>query len=79
MSNSIHLQGIGQHTAKPAGELAVGDVTVWNYGYASRVVSVERVSKMFVVAGLVSTDKRSDGKVWPRRMKIDRLVAVEAR
>jgi len=42
----IQLQGIGQWIkTKPASELRVGDVLVWNYGESSVVVSIEKTSE----------------------------------
>ena len=70
MTQSIHLQGIGQFTAKPAGDLKEGDTTVWNYGGTAKVVSVRPQGKsVFVVL--------NDGKAeYPeRRFLASRLVA----
>lgn len=67
---SIHLQGIGQFTAKPAAELKIGDTTVWNNGGTAKVVSVRAQGKsMYVVL--------NDGKAeYPeRRFLGSRLVA----
>jgi hypothetical protein len=71
MTQSIHLQGIGQFTAKPAGELRVGDTAVWNYGSTAEVVSVETKGKsVYVVL------RTADGKEWPeRRFLGSRLIA----
>jgi hypothetical protein len=71
MTNSIHLQGIGQFTAKPAGELKVGDKTVWNYGATADVLSVRANGKSVYV--LLKDDK---GREYPeRRFLASRLVA----
>jgi hypothetical protein len=71
MTQSIHLQGIGQFTAKPAGDLQMGDVTVWNYGSTAEVVSLSRKGKSVYV-----TLKTQDGKEWPeRRFLGSRLIA----
>ena len=71
MTQSIHLQGIGQFTAKPASELTIGDTTVWNHGSTAAVASVRQQGKsVFVVL------RTEDGKEWPeRRFLGSRLVA----
>ena len=68
---AIHLQRIGLHIAKPAGEIQVGDILVWNYWSTSSVVSVREISKCFVEV----SSRSENGIVYPRRMKKDRLVA----
>ena len=37
---TVTLIGYGIAPAKPAGDLQIGDVVVWNYGYKSTVVSI---------------------------------------
>ena len=37
---TVTLIGYGLAPAKPAGDLQIGDVVVWNYGYKSTVVSI---------------------------------------
>lgn len=68
---SIHLQGIGQFTAKPARDLREGDTTVWNGGSTAKVVTVRTAGKsVYVVL------RTEDGKEWPeRRFLGSRLVA----
>lgn len=72
MSTTIHLQGIGSHPSKAAGNVQVGDVLVWNYGYKSEVTSVTRTSPQFVAVMLL--DWRS-GSSDIRRLKLTRQVA----
>lgn len=68
---SIHLQGLGQFTAKAAGELKVGDTTVWNHGSTAEVVSVRTKGKSVFVRL-----RTTDGKEWlERRFLASRLVA----
>lgn len=74
--NTVHLQGIGKHHAKPAAELQAGDVTVWNYGYTETVLGVERLSPQFV--RVASTSERDPDRVFYRKLKLTRLVAVAA-
>lgn len=71
---SKHLQGIGRKTAKPAAEIIVGDVLVWNYGCLSTVDAVRAVSPQFVE--IVET---CDSKQYTRRLKKDRLVCWSPR
>jgi DNA repair protein RadC len=75
-TQAVQLQGIGLHNAKPASELAVGDVTVWNYGSTAEVISVTEASPVFLLVNL--RDEKS-GQVSPRRLKKTRLVAVSTR
>ena len=42
---TIHLQGIGRVDAKPATEIKIGDILIWNYGYKSTVKSVEKLGE----------------------------------
>ena len=75
MENSIHLQGIGKVHGKPAIELKVGDVTLWNYGYREVVESVEIRGKS------VYTTLRCEktGQVFPRRFLQNRIVGISTR
>lgn len=70
--NSIHLQGMGLHYAKPASELVIGDVLVWNYGYTSTLHAFGKgTPKMLDIIV-----KEPDGKLNERRFARTRLVAV---
>lgn len=73
-TRTIHLQGLGRHLAKPAGELSIGDRTVWNYGYVYVVESiVPSASGKTLDAVLRAED---GGQTYPRRFAIDRMVAI---
>ena len=37
----VRIQAVGWVPAKPARELQVGDVVLWNFGYATEVVAIE--------------------------------------
>jgi hypothetical protein len=74
MSDTIHLQSIGRVNAKRADALRPGDVTIWNFGYTYKVVSVDQVSPKFVLVKMVA--EQGDAKAWERRAKIDRLIGV---
>ncbi|GGF86567.1 hypothetical protein [Paenibacillus aceti] len=71
---TINLQGVGSVSAISAGELKVGDVCVWNFGYKSEVVDVI-VSKTgkTITAMLKSCN---DGIVRGRRLGVNSLVGV---
>lgn len=70
-TGTTHLQGIGRVQAKPAREIKIGDVLVWNYGYTSRVLGIEpsKTGKTLVVK------IEQNGRLYERKMKADRLVA----
>lgn len=71
MTSSIHIQGIGKFTAKPANEFQVGDTMVWNHGSTSKVVEARREGKSVYIVM-----QTGDGKVWPeRRFLGSRLIA----
>ena len=72
---TIHLQGIyGNVNAIKVADLKPGDVVTWNYGYKSKVVSLEKSkSGKTVIAMMMSLQ---DGIVRERRMSVNKLVAV---
>lgn len=72
MPGHVWIQGIGWVPAKPAGELVVGDVMMWNSGETSTVEHIEQTSAQF----LTVLERYEDGKRSSRKMKIDRLVAL---
>lgn len=74
MKNAIHLIGWGSHPAKPAGEIVVGDVLVWNYGQTSTVIDIKRKAGSSFID---FTTRNLSGAVFSRRMKATRLVAVK--
>ena len=71
--NIVKLQGIGSQKAKPAKDFSVGEGMNWNEGYKSDVVGILKETKCFIT---FSIQCRSDGKVYQRRLKKDRLVAI---
>lgn len=80
MNDTIHLQGIGRVPAKLAGNVVVGDILVWNYGYTSRVLSIRQASPCFIELTILEVGpghSEAEGKQFTRRLKIDRLVAVK--
>ena len=75
MKNAIHLIGIGSHHAKPAQDVTVGDILVWNYGATSRVLDIKRKAGSSLIE---FTTRNNEGFVFTRRMKATRLVAVKS-
>lgn len=67
----IHLQGVGFCPAKPAGELQVGDVTLWNYGSMATVESIRRTS-----ASVFLTMRDAKRLYAERRYSATRLVGI---
>lgn len=71
----VWLQGVGWVKGKPAGELKIGDRMMWNYGYVSTVEQIAQSSAQFV--GI--KERLEDGKLFDRRLKVDRLVAIASK
>ena len=65
----IQLQAIGLVPAKPVRDFKPGEFMGWNFGSASKVERIEPVGKAMC-------DVYSIQHAKPRRMKLDRLVAV---
>lgn len=74
-NHSVQLQGIGKVQGKPASELKVGDVTVWNYGYLETIQTVELRGKSVYVTLLCQKTQ----KTFERRLLQSRIVAVTAK
>ena len=70
---TVQLQSVGRVAAKPAGELQVGDVIMWNYGYTSTVAAVTARGTTQIV---VRTQRDNDS-TYTRMMSKTRLVAVK--
>lgn len=73
---AVHLQGIGLTTAKRADELTVGERTLWNGGYVEVVTSIRTVSSKFIEVVILS---EKSGNEFTRRLKKDRMVAIDVR
>lgn len=67
---TMHLQGIGEVPAKPAGELKVGDQLMWNYGTTSTVVSVKPCGTQSIEV----VEEYDGGKRYNRTFRRHRLV-----
>ena len=74
-ASSIHLQSVGECSAKPASEFTPGEKMMWNFGYTSTVVAVEDTSRCFLTFILKGDES---GLLSSRRMKKSRLVAFPA-
>lgn len=74
MSNqTIQLQSIGHVPAIPAGQLKIGQVTVWNFGSTETIVSkIKETAKTIVFQ--IRDDK--SGNLHQRRLNKTRLVAI---
>ncbi|RYD63710.1 MAG: hypothetical protein EOP83_11470, partial [Verrucomicrobiaceae bacterium] len=71
----IHLQHYGMCTAKPASELKVGDITIWNTGATAEVIAITEASKHFLNVTTRYATSRGRYEEGVRRLKKDRLVA----
>lgn len=70
--DTIHLQSVGTVPAIAAEKLRVGNVMMWNFGSTSTVETIENASPYF----LLVTEKTKEGKLYSRKMKKSRLVAI---
>jgi hypothetical protein len=68
----VHLQGLGTTKAKPAGEFQVGEYTMWNYGYQSRILHIQPKGRTQLKWRVLA----DDGKEYDRTVKTSRLVAI---
>ena len=75
-SNTVKLQGIsGYLPGTPAGSLRPGMVTVWNYGYKERVLSVTPSKTGKTV--YVDIECIDSGYKSTRKLGANRLVVVD--
>ena len=68
---TTHLQGIGDVKAKPAGEIALGDRLMWNYGATSTVTAIVKET-----AQQITIEEKCESGTYQRRMGKSRLVAL---
>jgi hypothetical protein len=71
---TVQIQSVGKCNGKPAGQLKIGDITIWNFGRTATFAGFKKETKAQVVAEFISRD----GTKWEKRMGKDRLVAVAA-
>ena len=69
----IHLQGIGEKPAKPAKEIKIGDVLIWNFGEKSIVKSITETKS----GKSINILEDYDGKIYKRRLLKNTLVACK--
>ena len=77
---TVQLQSIGRVAAKPAGELQVGDITLWNFGYTSTVTKIQPRGKTQIIVHLATEIKQltcTTVTTSSRLMSKTRLVAVK--
>ena len=69
----VHLIGVGDMPGTPAGELAIGDRLMWNYGSVYVVTEIREASPQFIE---ITEEGPQPHKVegYSRRLKKDRLV-----
>jgi len=72
--NTIKLQGIGERNAIPSRDLKPGQIIIWNYGYTSEVLSIQEVSKCYI---LLTARSNNDGNVYERKFKKSFLIAIK--
>lgn len=74
MTDSIHLQGIGRTYAIKAGEVKVGTVLVFNYGYCYTVVGVERAKSGKSVK--LTMRSHENDRVYEQTKRTESLIGV---
>lgn len=70
----IWLQSYGWAAAKPAGEFKVGDCMLWNFGYSSEIIAVNKET-----AKTIEFIELCEGKEYKRTFKKERWVAISKR
>lgn len=71
MVRIIHLQGVGSMPATEAQTLKIGDILVWNFGYTSTIIGIDKVTPKTIVF----RTRTNDGQEYAKRMSKTRLVA----
>ena len=75
MEKSIHLKKIGQHKAKPASEIKVGDTLVWNWGWTSLVTQIVSETPKTII--IESREADNGDRICTQRLLKSRLVAFK--
>lgn len=77
MGQKVYLTGYGECDAKPAKEVKVGDIIVWNYGHLSKVEGIEKETSTQIVFQL-SSGESLDNLYYKssRRCGKDRLLGI---
>ena len=77
MAYVVHLQGIGEHPAKPAAEVVVGDKLAYNCGYNGLVKAIEtRGSSLQFTIRMLDANGDEYGPEHKRLKRPRTLVAV---
>ena len=78
MEKFIQIQSVGKVEAKPVSEFKIGEKMMWNFGYTSEILGVAKETKTQIILKMnsVSPEGKSNGEVYERRMKKDRLAAI---
>jgi hypothetical protein len=71
---TIQLQQIGLQKGIKAGDLKIGDVTLWNFGFTSTVLDIVKETAKTVVLKCVSDDT---GYIYERRFNKTRIVGIK--
>jgi hypothetical protein len=75
--SAIWLQGLGYVAGKPAGELVVGNVMVWNYGHTETITSKMHETGKTIVFGIEYAEHGTDKKARSnRKLSKAKIVAV---
>ena len=56
MTATVQIQSVGRCKGKAAGQLQVGDVTIWNFGYTHAFVGFAKETKAQVIAQFANKD-----------------------
>lgn len=68
----IYLIGLGYVDAQPAENIKVGDTLMWNFGFKSEVLSIDKVTAKSIT---IST-KGNDGRIYKRMMRKGTLICI---
>lgn len=69
---TIHLQGIGKRKAKPAKDLQIGEIIIWNYGKTSVFKGFSKITDKQVV---IVTEV--NGNNYERKLSKNSLIAIQ--
>ena len=68
----IYLIGLGYVDAQPAENIKVGDTLMWNFGFKSEVLSIDKLTSKSIT---IST-KGTDGRTYKRVMRKSTLICI---
>ena len=78
MDLTVQLQSVGYVKAKEAQQFKIGELMMWNFGYKSEILSIVKETKTQIIFSLnsIKPNGSTDGKVYERRLKKNRLIAI---